>query len=149
MRAVLFFIILLFAVLWPYAGVSQTTATSTKISCPQCGVEAKPEASFCPQCGAALPKLAQASDHPASPRLTTNPSNIDSSTALVRQELVRTLLADPEFDRMLTDKIQRAVQQAPASSKDVARYEHKSDPLGGFLKVVGAVAGSLLFIVLL
>jgi hypothetical protein len=147
MRAVLF-IILLFAVLWPHAGVSQTTATSAKISCPQCGVEVKPEASFCPQCGASLPKLARATDNPNSPRLTTVPSGIDS-TALMRQELVRMLLADPEFDRMLTQKIQRAVQQAPASSKDVVRYERHSDPLGGVLKVVGLMTSSLLLIALL
>jgi zinc-ribbon domain len=147
MRAVLS-VILLFAVLWPHAGVSQTTATSAKISCPQCGVEVKPEASFCPQCGASLPKLALASNDSASPLLATVSSGIDS-TASIRQELVRMLLADPEFDRMLTQKIQRAVQQVPASSKDVARYEHKSDPLGGLLKVVGGVVCGLSLIGLL
>jgi hypothetical protein len=147
MKTVLF-VILLFAVLWPHAGVSQTTASSTKISCPQCRVELKPEASFCPQCGASLSKLAQVSNHPASPHLTTVPSGMDS-TALRRQELVRALLADPEFDRLLTQKIQRAVQQAPASSNGAALLEHQSDPRGGLLKAVGAVAASFLLMVLL
>jgi predicted amidophosphoribosyltransferase len=147
MKAVLFLAILLFAVLWPHAGVSQVTASSAKMSCPQCGVEVKPEARFCPQCGASLPKLVRASEHPNSPRPTTVPSDSDS-TAL-RRELVRMLLTDPEFDRMLTKKIQRAVQQAPASSKEVALYENKSDPLGGFLKLVGGLTCSLLLIALL
>jgi hypothetical protein len=67
----------------------------------------------------------------------------------MRQKLVRTLLADPEFDRLLTKKIQQAVQQAPASSKNVARFERKADPLGGFLKVVGGVTCGLFVIGLL
>jgi hypothetical protein len=148
MRAVLFVVILWFAVLWPHAGVSQTTATGTKISCSQCGVEVKPEASFCPQCGASLPKLARASENPPLPRLATISSEVDS-TALMRQELFRMLLADPEFDRMLTQKIQRAVQDAPASSRKVAHHQRNPDPLGGFLKVVGGVTCGLFVIGLL
>jgi acyl-CoA synthetase (AMP-forming)/AMP-acid ligase II len=42
-----------------------------------------------------------------------------------------------------------AEQQAPASSKDVARYERHSDPLGGFLKIVAGLTCSLLLIALL
>jgi hypothetical protein len=59
------------------------------------------------------------------------------------------MMNDPEFDRMLTQKIQRAVQQAPASSKDAARYERHSDPLGGFLKIVAGLTCSLLLLTLL
>lgn len=149
MKAVLFVIILLFVVLWSYVGVSQTTATSAKFSCPQCGVEVKPEASFCPQCGASLPKLAPASDNPIWSRLTTIVSD-SNSMVVMRQELVRMLLTDPEFDRMLTQKIQEVVQQATASSKNAVLYERKSDPFDhfseGFLKGVGGVMCSLLLI---
>ena len=37
-------------------GIQQDFTKTKKSSCPQCGSEVQPEAIFCPDCGAKLPK---------------------------------------------------------------------------------------------
>ncbi|MDZ7288987.1 MAG: zinc ribbon domain-containing protein [candidate division KSB1 bacterium] len=130
----------LLIMLWPQIGVPQATTVDAKIFCPQCGVENKPAAKFCLQCGTSLPAPSQ--------RIVTTASKIDS-TELARRELVRMLIADPEFNRMLNLRIQSAMREASVVQQKPEVTKRGPNPIGAFFTIVGGVTCSVLLIGLL
>jgi predicted amidophosphoribosyltransferase len=145
MKPILYFCFVL-AMLWPQTGKPQALSTA-KIFCPQCGFENKPAARFCPQCGSSLPKRESMPVNfaPLEQSFTSNASKSDS-TDLAHRELIRALIADPEFDRLLQQRIQSALREAPSKPAAAPIIKHKANPVGSFLAVVGGVTCSLLLL---
>jgi hypothetical protein len=150
MKTVLLVINFLLVVLWPHAVLSQSATSSVKLSCAQCGVVVKPEARFCPQCGVSFVNSVRVIAPADAPRLASNAVAQDSarvkdSAALKQRELVRALLADPEFERIVKEKVRTQM-----TAEELARSRSKSEGGGEVLKIMGAVTlGSLVLSLLL
>jgi hypothetical protein len=132
---------------WPQRGAGQSLPTATKIFCPQCGFENKSEARFCPQCGSSLPKREPMVPEfsLSSPTLTISASKIDS-TEPARRELVRAVVADPEFNRLLQQRIQNAVNEAAMVQLTKPVAKPKANPVGAFFSIIGGLTCTVLFV---
>ena len=133
------------AALPPQIGVAQNSIAATKIFCPQCGFENKAAGRFCPQCGISLPKPAPM-PLPLffpTPSAVMRAGTIDSA-ALARRELIRELVADPEFTRALQRQIQNTAPAGQMVQQKTSAAKPK--PVRDFFTVIGALTCTVVFL---
>jgi len=133
------------AVLPPQISAAQNPTAATKIFCPQCGIENKAAARFCPQCGTSLPESTLRSlPLFSSIQLSDMSANTIDSAASARRELIRALVADPEFTRLLQRQIQN---NAPAGQMVQQKTSAaKPKPVRDFFTVIGALTCTVVFL---
>jgi predicted amidophosphoribosyltransferase len=133
------------AVLPPQISAAQNPTVAAKFFCPQCGFENKAAARFCPQCGTSLPKLTPmplplfSSIQPSDP----SASAIDSA-ALARRELIRELVADPEFTRALQQQIQNTAPAGQVVQQKTSAARPK--PVRDFFTIIGGLTCTVVFL---
>jgi predicted amidophosphoribosyltransferase len=135
----------LLAVFLSEISAAQNPTLATKTFCPQCGFENKAAARFCPQCGTALPKLPPVLlplSFPT-PTAVANADTIDS-TASARQELIRALMADPEFTRLLQRQIQSTTPAGLAVQPKTSSA--KPNPVRDFFTIIGGLTCTVVFL---
>lgn len=129
MKFVVAITIFLLAILPPQINTAQNSNAGANFFCPQCGSENKIVARFCAQCGTSL--------RSSMPTAMKNTITIDS-TASARQELIRALLADPEFNRILQQQIQSTAPAALA-------VQPKPKPVRDLFSVIGGLTCTIVF----
>lgn len=133
------------AVLLPQISAAQNSAVAAKVFCPQCGFENKAAARFCPQCGTSLPE----SIPPSLPLFSSIQSSDPSasrfdSTASARRDLIRALMADPEFTRLLQQQIQNIAPTNHVAQPGAVRA--KPNPVRDFFTVIGGLTCTVVFL---
>lgn len=133
------------AVFLPQISAAKNPPTATKVFCPECGFANKAAARFCPQCGTSLPKLAPMPvplSFPTPPPVMRAITN--DSAAWARHELIRELVADPEFTRVLQQQI-----QSPAPATQVIQPKtpgNKPNPVRDFFTFIGGLTCTVVFL---
>lgn len=124
--AITFFLLIIIP---PQISAAQNPDAIAGIFCPQCGSENKVVARFCAQCGTSLPS--------SMPTAMKNTITTDS-TASARRELIRALMADPEFNRILQQQIQSTAPAALA-------VQPKPKPVRDLFSVIGGLTCTIVF----